>query len=50
MKTEGFAAGFLKVAAPAWFHELHKSMHPLKAMKNFSHKGVSATKTGKKLK
>jgi len=45
-----FTAGFLKVAAPAWFYEMNKTMNPLKSMKNYSTVGLKSTSIGKKLK
>lgn len=40
-KHSSFVTGFSKVAAPAWFYEIHKSMQPLKSTKAFSKKGIT---------
>jgi hypothetical protein len=45
-----FAKGFEKVAAPAWFYEMNKTMNPLKSMKNQSNIGLKAMKAAKGLK
>ena len=39
--------GQKKTAAPAWFHEMNRTMNPLKSMKNFSTSGLKSMKAAK---
>lgn len=48
--SNSFIRGFEKIAAPAWFYEMNKTMNPLKSMKNQSTVGLRAMKAAKGLK
>jgi len=45
-----FIKGFEKIAAPAWFYEMNRTMNPLKSLKNQSTTGLKSMKAAKGLK
>jgi hypothetical protein len=51
--NKSFLHGFEKTAAaslPKWLREHHKTINPLKTLKNFSGKSIHKTKAGRELR
>lgn len=47
--NNGFKKGFDKIAAPAWFYEMNRTMNPLKSLRNQSKVGLKNLKAAKGL-